>query len=287
MQTTFALAALVGAVMAAPQASSSAAPSGAALGPAPAGCDKSYTGNFEITIVKPSNLKRDIAARQDPSTCGQPGMLTLNLQNGNLMDIDGRTGYIASANAQFQFDKPVQAGGEYAGEFSVCKNGSIALGPTTTFYQCKSGDFYNLYYANTAEQCSPVNIDIIPCDSASSSSAAPSTMVSAAAATSAKAVSVSSDGQPQATAKATSVVPVSVFSDGQPQATVRATSVKPVAVSEFTDGQPQATAAATMKSNVSTAAAPKATATIATAGGATIAASFSMAGLMAVFALVF
>ena len=283
MQTTFALAALFGAVMAAPQASSSAAASGAPLAAAPAGCDRSYSGDFEITIVKPSGLKK----RQDASTCGKPGYLTLNLQNGNLMDTDGRTGYIASANSQFQFDKPVQAGGEYAGQFSVCKNGSIALGPTTTFYQCQSGSFYNLYYTADAEQCSPVNIDIIPCDSSSSSaSMAPSTMVSAAAATSAKPVSVSSDGQPQGTAKATSVVPVSVFSDGQPQATARATSVKPAVVSEFTDGQPQATAAATAKSNV-TAAAPKPTATIATAGGATIAASFSMAGLMAVFALIF
>lgn len=199
MKTVYALAALAGAV--------------SALGPAPAGCSKSYTGNFEITVVLPSGLQnRDLSKRQD--TCGQTGILTLNLNNGNLMDTDGRTGYIASNNSQFQFDKPVQAGGVYAGEFSVCNNGSIALGPTTNFYQCTSGEFLNLYYANTAPQCSLVNIDIIPCagsgSASSSASAAPKTSVAA--------VSVSSDGQPQATKSATTVVaPVSVFSDGQPQ----------------------------------------------------------------------
>lgn len=194
MKSAFALAAFAGAAA-------------AQLAAAPAGCSPSYSGDFEITIVLPSNTKRDLASRQE-ATCGQTGNLTLTLNNGNLMDIDGRTGYIASANSQFQFDKPVQAGGEYAGEFSLCKNGSIALGPTTTFYQCKSGDFYNLYYTAGAEQCSPVNIDIIPCTVAGSS-AAPST--------GAAAVSVSSDGQPQATKPATSAVAVSVFSDGQPQ----------------------------------------------------------------------
>lgn len=282
MQTTFALAAFVGAVMAVPQASSAAA-SAAPLASAPAGCSATYPGQFEITIVKPSNLKRSLAERQTDS-CGQTGILTLNLNNGNLMDNDGRTGYIASANAQFQFDKPVQAGGIYAGDFSVCQNGSIALGPTTTFYQCQSGSFYNLYYTANAQQCSPVNIDIIPCSNSSSSSSAPTASVSAAGATSAAPVSVSSDGQPQGTAQATAV-PVSVFSDGQPQATVRATSAAPVPVSEYTDGQPQATAAATSYAHNNVTATPRPT--IATGAGATVAASFSMAGLMAAVALLF
>lgn len=252
----------------------------APIGDAPAGCDKSYDGKFEITLVKPSNLKRDLVERQDASTCGQEGILTLTLQNGNLMDVTGKTGYIASNNSQFQFDKPVQAGGIYAGQFSVCKNGSIALGDTTNFYQCQSGGFYNLYYKATAEQCSPVNFDIIPCDGSKPANAGAS---SAPAASGAAPVSAHTDGQPQATAAAT-VAPVSMFTDGQPQATAAATMVAPKPVSVFTDGQPQATVAATSKAanNVTAATAVP---TIATGAGNKLGASaVSVAGLFAVAA---
>jgi len=279
MQTTFALAALFGAVMAAPQAG------GASLGAAPADCSPDYNGNFEITVVLPSGLQnRDLSKRQD--TCGQDGQLTLNIHGGNLMDVTGKTGYIATNNSQFQFDKPVQAGGAYEGQFSVCKNGSLALGPTTNFWQCKTSGFYNLYYSQDkpAPQCSQVNIDIIPCAGSGEVNAAASAVSSAVS--SVAPVSVKTDGQPQATAKPTSVAAVSVFTDGQPQATAPATSVKPAPVSVFTDGQPQATVAATaVKNSTVPTAAPKPT--IATAGGATVAASFSMAGLMAAFALLF
>jgi len=233
----------------------------APIGDAPAGCDKSYDGKFEITLVKPSNLKRDLVERQDASTCGQEGILTLTLQNGNLMDVTGKTGYIASNNSQFQFDKPVQAGGIYAGQFSVCKNGSIALGDTTNFYQCQSGGFYNLYYKATAEQCSPVNFDIIPCDGSKPANAGASSAPAASGA-----------------------APVSAHTDGQPQATAAATMVAPKPVSVFTDGQPQATVAATSKAanNVTAATAVP---TIATAGGAANTVSVLFAGAMAVLAL--
>jgi len=273
----------------APQATQAGGSNGAPLGPAPANCDKNYNGNFEITIVDPSNIPNQ---KRQAGSCGQPGILTLNLKNGNLMDVDGRTGYIASKNSQFQFDKPVQAGGIYAGEFSVCKNGSIALGSTTTFYRCQSGDFYNLYYDNVAAQCAPINIDVIPCDGAAATSGAQkpaSSMASsatAAAASGAKPVSVSADGQPQGTA-APSVAVVSAYTDGQPQATAAPTSVKPAVVSQFTDGQPQATAAATAKSNatIATAAPASATPTIATAGAVAMSAPLFLAGAMAFFAL--
>lgn len=52
--------------------------------------------------------------------------------------------YIA-ANYQFQFDAPPQAGAIYTTGFSLCANGSLALGGSAIFYQCLSGSFYNLY----------------------------------------------------------------------------------------------------------------------------------------------
>lgn len=92
--------------------------------------------------------------------CKGAGVLSLTLKNGILLDSQGRTGYIAS-NYQFQFDKPAQAGAIYTSGWSVCGNGTLALGGQTTFYQCLSGNFYNLYNENWAPQCNPVTIDVL------------------------------------------------------------------------------------------------------------------------------
>ncbi|KAL9113090.1 MAG: hypothetical protein Q9227_002702 [Pyrenula ochraceoflavens] len=92
--------------------------------------------------------------------CRTNSTLEMSVSNGVLKDNQGRTGYIA-ANYQFQFDEPPQAGAIYTSGFSVCGNGSLALGGSTTFYQCLSGDFYNLYDRSWAAQCNPVTIEVL------------------------------------------------------------------------------------------------------------------------------
>ena len=92
--------------------------------------------------------------------CASSSTLELTLANGVLKDAKGRTGYIA-ANYQFQFDAPPQAGALVTTGFSVCGNGSLALGGTNVFYQCLSGNFYNLYDRHWAAQCSPVTINTL------------------------------------------------------------------------------------------------------------------------------
>jgi Yeast PIR protein repeat len=92
--------------------------------------------------------------------CRAEGTLELTLNDGVLKDAQGRTGYIAS-NYQFQFDAPPQAGAIYTSGFSVCGNGSLALGGSNVFYQCLSGSFYNLYDRDWAPQCSPVTIETL------------------------------------------------------------------------------------------------------------------------------
>ncbi|KAF2240161.1 hypothetical protein EV356DRAFT_527995 [Viridothelium virens] len=92
--------------------------------------------------------------------CSSDDTLTMTLEGGILKDNKGRTGYIAS-NYQFQFDNPPQAGALYTAGFSVCSNGSLALGGNSTFYQCRSGNFFNLYNENWAPQCSPVTINVV------------------------------------------------------------------------------------------------------------------------------
>ena len=110
------------------------------------------------SVASPSPSSSPPSSGSGAVACKSSGTLEITLNGGVLLDAKGRTGYIAS-NYQFQFDKPPQAGAIYTSGFSVCGNGSLALGGSNVFYQCRSGDFYNLYNTNWAPQCSPVTIE--------------------------------------------------------------------------------------------------------------------------------
>lgn len=99
-----------------------------------------------------------------PAACAS-GYLTLTLVNGTLKDQDGRFGYIAGGNNQFQFDNPVQAGGYGENDFSICSNGTIAFRGSTDWYKCDSGaGFYNLYNANISpDACQPAKFLALAC----------------------------------------------------------------------------------------------------------------------------
>lgn len=244
----FSILALAGAVAALPQPSavtSAIAPSGTI----PASCSTNYAGAFEISVVNASTVaKRSITARK---------ALTITLANGVLTDDEGRTGYIASNN-QFQFDGPVQAGAIYTAGWSVCSNGTLALGDSAIFYECLSGTFYNLYDESTGDQCTPIFIDVVAISGSSSSTSAVGAatqltdgQIQATTSTATPKVSQISDGQIQATT-ATPVV-VSQISDGQIQmptavpvtqiadGQIQATTATPAVVSQISDGQIQAT----------------------------------------------
>jgi hypothetical protein len=85
------------------------------------------------------------------------GALVCTLKDGVLRDSFLRTGSVV-ANHQFQFDGPPQAGAIYTGGFSVCTNGSVAIGSTTRWWQCSSGGFYNLYDEWIGAQCEEIRI---------------------------------------------------------------------------------------------------------------------------------
>lgn len=93
--------------------------------------------------------------------CKKSSTLSMKLRDSILTDCDGRIGSIVSGR-QFQFDGPVpQHGAIYAAGWSVTSNGQLALGNCTKFYQCASGDFYNLYDESIGAQCTPVVLDIV------------------------------------------------------------------------------------------------------------------------------
>lgn len=122
-----------------------------------------------VSIKSEGQPQAPTAASSAPAATGTPyelvacrtnSSLEISLNNGILTDSVGRTGYIA-ANYQFQFDKPPQAGAIYTAGFSLCANGSLALGGTNVFWQCLSGSFYNLYDRDWAAQCSPITIETL------------------------------------------------------------------------------------------------------------------------------
>lgn len=195
---------------------------------APAGCSPSYDGEFQIQVVNvtSSASKRSFQKRQ------MDGSLMITLQDGVLTDNQDRIGSIV-ANSQFQFDNPVQSDAQYTAGWSVCQNGSLAIGNDAVFYQCLSGTFYNLYDENQAAQCTPVYINVIGAGSAASASGAASTIADGQVTGSAVASTIG-DGQIQAS----SAAEISQISDGQIQAT---TSAAPV--TQISDGQIQATTA--------------------------------------------
>ncbi|KAI8625898.1 hypothetical protein F5Y19DRAFT_448267 [Xylariaceae sp. FL1651] len=220
MQLTFALAsALLGIAIAAPQGvTDKLTPTGAP----PASCTGSLDGKFEITVAHVTEQKRSIPEKR--AACGAEGTLVLTLKDGSTVDAQGRTGYIAS-NYQFQFDAPAQAGALFTSGFSVCEGNVLALGSSKTFYQCLSGDFYNLYDRTWAAQCEPVSIIAVPCGSDDTATQAPDGQVVGTTVVQTTIVTALSDGQPQVV---TTTVPVPIYSTYVP-------------VSEYTDGQIQVT----------------------------------------------
>jgi hypothetical protein len=240
MRSTLALVStLLGVTSAIPQAVTDVITPTAA---APAECTGTFDGNFEITIAEVTNAKRDLSQIEKRAECGSNGILVMSLEDGSVSDARGHIGYIAS-NFQFQFDLPPQAGAIFTSGFSICPGSLLALGDSTTFYRCLSGDFYNLYDRDWAEQCEPVSIVAVPCGSEDTASQIDDGQIVGTSVVETTIVTALSDGQPQVVTTSLPV-PLCQIGDGQvqyqttPCASVTAyptTSYAPV--SESSDGQ--------------------------------------------------
>ncbi|RAL67793.1 hypothetical protein DID88_008520 [Monilinia fructigena] len=195
---------------------------------APLGCATSYPGPFSISAVNVSSL----AKRSD---------LAITLNGGILKDQQDRTGYIAS-NYQFQFDGPPQTGAIYTGGWSVCSNGSLALGGSAVFYQCLSGNFYNLYTESQGQQCSQILIQTSAHGSAAGTGVVGQYhdgQATATAANSAAHITQINDGQIQG---ATSIASISQATPATTLAT-GTSSLAGAVISQLGDGQIQASTA--------------------------------------------
>lgn len=200
---------------------------------APAGCESSASGSYQISVVNvtASAKKRGFQRRQ------LAGTLTVTLEDGVMKDQADRTGYIAS-NYQWQFDAPPQTGAIYTAGFSLCSNGSFALGGSAIFYQCYTGGFYNIYDRDWASQCSPIYLEAVGSGTVSQTSDG-----QPGATTALTQVTQKTDGQPNAP---TSAVVITQITDGQPQGPTGL----PV-ITQISDGQPQAPSSAAVISQIS------------------------------------
>ena len=127
------------------------------------------TQTTKTTSGSTSTTSATQGSASDPVTaesCKNNGTLSMTLKKGILVDGKGRIGSIV-ANRQFQFDgPPPQAGAIYAAGWSLTPEGNLAIGENDVFYQCLSGNFYNLYDEHIGSQCTPVHlsaIDLVDC----------------------------------------------------------------------------------------------------------------------------
>ena len=123
----------------------------------------SQASSLKEAQEKASHTSCDAAAKPtaNAESCKAPGTLQITLKDGVLYDSHGRIGSIV-ANHQFQFDgPPPQAGALLAKGWAITPDGYLALGDNDIFYQCRSGDFYNLYDEWIAEQCSPIRLEVV------------------------------------------------------------------------------------------------------------------------------
>jgi len=118
----------------------------------PSGCETTVKGSFSIGTLDNPSLRRRETAQE-----AADGGLLCTLKDGILHDQYKRTGSVV-ANRQFQFDGPPQAGAIYTGGFSVCSNGSLAIGGSTRWWRCMSGEFGNLYDEYIGAQCHEIRI---------------------------------------------------------------------------------------------------------------------------------
>ncbi|CCK69358.1 uncharacterized protein KNAG_0C02470 [Huiozyma naganishii CBS 8797] len=125
------------------------------------GASQVNDGQVQATATTSAESTTSPSDPVDSVSCKTSGTLELTLKDGVLTDSKGRIGSIVS-NRQFQFDgPPPQAGAIYAAGWSITGEGNLALGDQDVFYQCLSGNFYNLYDQSIGTQCNKVYLTVI------------------------------------------------------------------------------------------------------------------------------
>ncbi|KAL6941938.1 hypothetical protein ACO0QE_003101 [Hanseniaspora vineae] len=129
----------------------------------------SATSGVTTTLAPSSSSSTNTATSTSPintdpiqaAACVNDGTLKITLEDSILRDEKGRIGSIV-ANRQFQFDgPPPQAGAIYAAGWSITQEGNLAIGDEDVFFQCLSGEFYNLYDEHVGSQCEPIYLQVL------------------------------------------------------------------------------------------------------------------------------
>ncbi|CDR40178.1 CYFA0S04e05270g1_1 [Cyberlindnera fabianii] len=132
--------------------------------------EEASSTEFSSSSEEPSSSSSEVAeATESPDlskyltvvSAKSDAALSLTLNDTVLVDSAGRIGSIV-ANRQFQFDgPPPQAGAIIAAGWSITQNGTLALGESDVFFQCLSGNFYNLYDQSLGEHCNAIRLQAV------------------------------------------------------------------------------------------------------------------------------
>jgi hypothetical protein len=176
------------------------------------------------------------------------GLLLCTLQDGVLRDQYSRTGSIV-ANHQFQFDGPPQAGAIYTGGFSVCQNKSLAIGGSTRWWRCMSGEFGNLYDTTIGEQCTEIRILVDFVDKPTPSSS--SVVLASSTSSTSSASSTSSTSAADLTLATSGTRTASVVSSRTDHASHSMTSSAPTEVASLVSSSPISSSVTVTRSSAS------------------------------------
>lgn len=109
-------------------------------------------------VLEQTEITEDETSQVKAVSCVTDSTLLMTLRGGILRDSSNRIGTIVG-NRQFQFDGPTpQYGTIYANGWSIDAYGNLMLGDDAVFYQCSSGEFYNLYDESIDPECTAVNL---------------------------------------------------------------------------------------------------------------------------------
>ena len=124
-----------------------------------------HDGQPQAPVVSQISDDQPQAIKTKQQAACVSGFLILTLNNGTMLDQDGRFAYIAGGNNQFQFDNPVQSGGYGENDFSICDDRKIAFRGSTDWWKCDSGaGFFNLYNAEISpDACQPCKFLALAC----------------------------------------------------------------------------------------------------------------------------
>jgi hypothetical protein len=117
----------------------------------PADCSVDYLGAFNIGFTPVDPSSEDDDEMRSKHKLATRTLVSLELTDGYLVDDQQRMAYIDDRD-MLQFEMYPRSPQFNAG-FSICKNGTIALGNSALWYRCRAGAYSTIFRAKPDSDC--------------------------------------------------------------------------------------------------------------------------------------